>query len=522
MSSFIDGVIIPEPLAKKIITESLVKVGIYDGAHHKFLAKGFQPDMSTYQKIGEEISAFGFKQEDVKEIVRNVLTDVGTDADFQLMPSLDLAGDQEIPVLSFIEFQEMNNGITNMIYLGDQKFYVLSTNRSTLMSGNIIKAKSIPLNQGAVWNFDIYENFKSKKPTVPEGYKKYQAWFNTTEVTQITMLTSCEFFKIVDAESFFGGELQDTPADASLALAEIINEVKTKIDHIEDELPTDRQFPDYITLLTKAKSLGINSYILNTIIETMERRDVVEYTSTEADWHVYKTLEQQEAEKKEIAKKNGHRYLELKKALEAELQKIHRRKVALFFDAPGVITEESKAHLKPISEEMDQLAELGFGTKGYADSEIKTALDNSKPRPKHNLKVVITIICILAIAILVAYSWLTAKKSLNIFNGKTVEMSQMLDEEKFNEAKEFILEAKSEFEPSYLRFIVARRVSQSQNTIEIAIDEFVASRIEQVQTMMKANRGRIDEYTWGLIVEAMEFRPDDVTLNELREKYIAQ
>lgn len=174
MPTYIDGVAIPEPLAKKIVSASLVKVGIYDGAHHRFLAKGFQPDMSTYQSVTEEAKAFGFKEELVKEIVRNVLTDVGTESESLLLTTIDLAGSQELPVLSHIEFLEENNGITDLVYLGDQKFYVLSTNRSTLMPGNIVKANNIPLNQGTIWNFDIYEDFGSKKPKVPEEYKKYK------------------------------------------------------------------------------------------------------------------------------------------------------------------------------------------------------------------------------------------------------------------------------------------------------------------------------------------------------------
>lgn len=527
MPSYIDGVIIPEPLVKKIISASLVKVGVYDGPHHKFLAKGFQPDMTTYQRITEEAEAFGFKAELVREIVKTVLTDVGTESDYQLLPSIDLAGNQELPVLSHIEFQEENNGVTNLIYLGDQKFYVLSTNRSTLMPGNIIKAKNIPLNQGSIWNFDIYEDFDSKKPKIPEEYKKYNTWFQTTTVTQITQYTSCEFFKIVDDEAFFGGELQASPENAFDALSEIIEWVKYNVDLIEGELPSDKPFPDYVKLLTKAKSLGICSYILNIIIERIETRETVEYSSAVSDWHVHKTEAQLKAEKTAIDRRNGERYQELIRALDEELQKIHRRRVALFYDAAGVITDESKAHLKPISEELDKLAEpvdgaKSYGTKGYADSAIKTALDNSKPRPRHNLKVTITLLCIIAFAFFVGNSWMTATRSLEVFNEKTEQISKMLEEEQFNESKGYLLAAKDEFEPSYLRFIISGSVRKCDVEIESAIDDFVESRIEQIEAMVKANRGRIDSYTWGLITDAMEYRPENATLIELRERYIAQ
>lgn len=527
MPSYIYGVVIPEPLVKKIVSASLVKVGVYDGAHHKFLAKGFQPDMSTYQRITEEAKAFGFQEELVKEIVKNVLTDVGTESDYQLLPTIDLAGSQELPVLSHIEFQEENNGVTNLIYLGDQKFYVLSTNRSTLMPGNIIKAKNIPLNQGDIWNFDIYEDFESQNPTVPEEHRKYKTWFQTTTVTQITLYSSCEFFKIVDEEAYFGGELQAVPENAFDSLSELIDWVKHNVDLIEGELPSDKPFPDYITLLEKAKSLGICSYILNIIAERIETRETLEYSSAETDWHVHKTEAQLKAEKAAVNKRNGERYNELIDALNEELQKIHRRRVALFFDASGEITDESRAHLKPISEELDKLADpiedyKSFGTKGYAESAIKTALDNSKPRPRHNLKVAVTMLCIVAIAFFVGYSWMKAKNSLLVFNSKTEQMSKMLEEEKFNESKDFIRAAKEEFTPSYLRFIIGGSVRKCDVAIESAIDCYVESRIEQIQAMVKANRGRIDDYTWGLITDAMEYRPENATLVELREQYIAQ
>lgn len=527
MSSFIDGVAIPAPLVKRIVSASLVKVGVYDGAHHKFLAKGFQPDLSTYTRITKEAENFGFHEELVKEIVKTVLTDVGTEAVSRLLPSIDITGDQELPVLSHIEFREDNNGITNLIYLGEQKFYVLSTNRSTLMPGNIIKAKTIPLNQGDIWYFDIYEDFESEEPKVPEEYIKYDTCFQTTEVAQITQFSSCEFFKIVDEEAYFGGELQPAPANAFGPLSVLIDWVKHNVDLIQGELPSDKPFPDYITLLTKAKSLGICSYILNILIEKIETRDKIAYSLAELDWHVHKTEAQLKAEKAAIDRHNKERYNDLIDTLNKELQKIHRRRVALFFDAPGIITDESKAHLKPVSEELDKLAEptngaKSYGTKGYADSAIRTALDNSKPRPRHNLKVVITLLCIVALVLFVGYSWLTAKKSLTEFNEKTELMYKMLEDERFIESKEFIQTAKEGFAPSYLRFILGSRVRSCDDAIESAIDNFIDSRIEQIQTMIKANRGRIDDYTWDLITEAMELRPENSVLMELREQYIAQ
>ena len=398
MSSYLYEKEIPGPLARKIIGLSLTKVGFYDGSYHKFVAKGFSPDMTTYRTIEPEVSSFGFQKEDVSEIVKIVLTDVGTETISQLVPSLDLAGDEELPVLSHVEFHEINNGVTDLLYLGDQRFYVISTNRSTLMPGNIIKAREIPLNVGRIWNFDIYSDFSAQKPSVPEGYKKYQAWFQTTDVSDIVVYSSPDFFSIIDDEETFGGKLNPITANISTSLSAVISKIKEVVGTLGDNgIPSGSLFPDYIELLTLAKKQGICTYVLNTLIESIEKRDDREYASTESDWHVYMTNEQIEAEKKAEEKRNRARYSELMDAVQKEISQIHRRRVALFFDADGVISEEGQKHLTNLCAELDTLADKGFGTKGDAQSRIKTAKDNSRKRPRHNLKVVLWMLGIIAL-----------------------------------------------------------------------------------------------------------------------------
>ena len=109
-----------------------------------------------------------------------------------------------------------------------------------------------------------------------------------------------------------------------------------------------------------------------------------------------------------------------------------------------------------------------------------------------------------------------------VFNQQIETMSEMVENEAFNEAKEFLMTSQNAFKPAYLRFIVARKTHAAQEYIEQQIDNFIENRIVQIQTLIRANRDRIDDYTWSLIVEAMEYRPDHEGLNELRQKYIAQ
>lgn len=516
---------IPAPLVRKIIGLSLTRVGIYDSTHHKFVPRGFAPDRRTYETVQTEAISYGFQSDDTHELVSHVLSSVGTETLSQFENVLDLAGDNELPLLTHVRFCEENNGITELLYIGAQRFYVLSTNRSTLMPGNIIKAREIPLNLRTQWQFDIYEDFSSERPSVPEGYKKYQAWFQTSEITEITLFSSPDFFRIIDDEEVFGGELKRTPVKIAPHLASLINEIKKVLNGSGlDSISFNQQlqFPEYDRLLALAKSKGINTYTLNTLIQVLEKRDVKDYVFTEEDWHVYKTKEQIEEERREEDARNKARYAELMSKVKKELSQIRRRRVALFFDADGVITVEGQKHINNLRDELERLAEKGYGTKGDVDSQIKAALDNSKKRPRHNLKVTLWMIATVIVALFVAYSWMTAASSMQKFNEDSVVLQEMLESEQLDSAKVFIEQSEEAFRPSYLRFIVLRQTHIRENNLEKSIDDFVTMRVAQIETLIRANRGRIDEYTWGLITEAMEYRPEDSRLQELRDQYIRQ
>lgn len=515
----IEGKEIPGSLVRSIISSSLIRVGMYHGPSHKFLPPKFRPD---YESLAKEASEFGYSRKESDRIILEVLSSVGLDAGSQSVTMLDLVGEGELPLFAHVRFCEENNSATEMIYLGRQRFYILTTSRSTLMPGNIVKAREYPLNLNAVWNFDLYDGFDSNKPSVPEGYKKYQAWFQTTPVTTITVCTSPELLGIIDENESFGGVLEKNPADAGIAFASMLNSVSDVVKDLPENLPYNEQFPQYMELLGEAKSLGISTYVLDVIIENVERRLKKDYATTEKDWHVYMTKEQIEAEKREQKKRDKKRYEELVKDLEGELKNIRMRRVFLFFYASGSITDEARAHLDSICPELDQLAEKGYGTKGAAKARIAEALENTKPPKGRNAVTASIMVAVLLAASFVAYSWVTANQSIQQFNRALDAVSQMMEEGKFNDAKDFVHNSYDEFSPGYLRFLVKRKVRFAEGEIEAKIDLFINERIEQIQVMIRANRNRIDDYTWGLIVEAMAYRPEDPRLLELRQKYVAQ
>ena len=64
---------IPTAFSRKMIKLSLVKAGIYDGTYHRFIAQGFQPDMSTYHALETDAATFGFRKEDIPDIFAEVI-----------------------------------------------------------------------------------------------------------------------------------------------------------------------------------------------------------------------------------------------------------------------------------------------------------------------------------------------------------------------------------------------------------------------------------------------------------------
>lgn len=525
MAVYFEGKEVPASLVRTIISTSLSKIGIYHGMSHKFHAPKFQPD---FEKLYAEASVFGYNVEATDEIVRQVLGNVGTEAELRLLPTIDVVGNNELPLLTHVKFSEDNNSETEMIYIGLQSFYVLASSRSTLMPGNIIKAREYPLNvssgkDGIRWNFDIYADFNAKKPTVLQEYKKYQTWFVTAPVRSITVYTPPQLLSIIDEkdDEIYGGSLAKIMSDnVGKELSSLINIIEGVVDGLPDELPTGQPFPEYPKLLRLAKGSGINTYILNTLIENIEKRVKKEFVTTKNDWHLPREIIKQEKEEEE--RRCVERYNNLIDSLRDECANIRMRRVYLFFYASGRLTEASEKHLESICTELDELADKGFGVKGAARSRVAEALENSKADTKHNWIAGGVILGVTMLALFIAYSWVTASNSMDKFNAGLLTVKQKLDDDKFNEAKMVLEETYGQFKPGYLQFIVKDRTNSARTEIENSIDEFVANRIEQIQLMIKANRNRIDDFTWNQITDAMQLRPENEALLELREQYISQ
>ena len=129
---------------------------------------------------------------------------------------------------------------------------------------------------------------------------------------------------------------------------------------------------------------------------------------------------------------------------------------------------------------------------------------------------------IVAVIAFVGFTWLSAKNSMDRFENTTSVVPEMIQNEQFKEAKALVADAREAFRPGYISFIVSTKTKRLNSMIEVAITDYVTQTVEQVNIMKTANRGKIDDYCWELIKKAMEYRPEDSRLVELRNEYIAQ
>lgn len=521
MALKLHGIEIQEALERKVIRVSLKSVDNYDGDNHRFV-KGLSPNSSDYDEIGREATQYGFSTKDSSDIVRCVLDSVGTDPTIRSLDSIVIDGENSLERFAHIRISESNNGVTDLLFLKARKsFYVIGSNRSTLLVGNVLEPRTKPLNCHEVWEFDIYSDVNTRKPFVPEEFNKYEAWFKTKEVKEIEILSSPKYFSVIDEDSTFGGRFQVSQKDDEKSFGELVKHITQKVDALDGT--NNGHFPEYDELLSEAKSLGIHTYTLNSLIESIEKREKKEYVFTEGDWHVHKTQDQIREEKEEKDRKNKEEYERLKSEVEKEASKIHRKKVALFFEANGVISKESKKYVDNLAKQMDELAkEEGYGTPGYAESRIKEAEDSSKKRPGHNLKVSVVLLLIVALLSFTGYSWWVASASMEKYDGDASKIQKLIDEESFSEAREAIDSSQEAFRPTYLSFLVSQSTQRRSEQLETAIDNFVKNRLTQIETLVSANNGVIDPFTWSLIKQALELRPNDKRLNELRMRYIRQ
>ena len=527
-----NGIKLPENLVSTIYRLTIEKVGIYNGAAHSFQI----PTLDTTEQREAQIREVYDRYSDLDPFAFNSILNYVIDnvdaSPRQTSPlSLVVEGEDAVDLLEHFAVIEENGARTDLIYVGQNRFYVLSTSKSTILPGDILEARKLPINLGEDTSMNIYRNDSGTIRFIPSGCVDYDPAVKFSPLSIIYKFTSPEIYRIIDREKTFGGELKTTLKESTLQsrFMRLKDRILQKFENVDitlakldtTELPSNEKYPEYDELLKLAMESGIPTYVLNVLIESIERRPVNEYCFVEEDWDLNLTPEQvKEREENKKREKQA-----LVKRLEGDLAKVLKevttRRVWLFFKASGKITNPE--YLSQINRKLDALADEGFGhQKGWAKQEIDRAIASSKPAPLYNLKVGGILVAVLLVAAFTAYTWVLTKKSVEAFDAALNDVAVLAQDDMFFEARACLDSARMVFQPPYMTFVVSGKYDDAQMGIERMIDRYVDNTISQIEAMRKASYGRIDRYCWSLIQEAMKFREDDERLNELRDIYIRQ
>lgn len=526
------GIKLPENLVSTIYRLTIEKVGIYNGAVHSFQI----PTLDTTEQRESEIRKVydtytNLDPFDFYNILNYVIDNVDAMPQ-QLSPqSITLDGAGAVGLLDHLVLIEESGAKTELIYVGNNGFYVLATSKSTILPGDVLEARKLPINLGEETSMNLYRDDNGRRRFIPAGCEEYDPAVKFSSLLIIYKFTSPEISHIIDREPSFGGELKTNLSESTLQsrFFKLRNVIVKKLETVDktlsrldtDVLPSNQKYPEYDDLQSIAMASGIPTYVLNTLIESIERRPVNEYCYVEDDWDLNLTPEQE----KELEERKKREKEDAVKSLETELAKalkeVKTRRVGLFFKAAGKIS--NPYYLQQINQKLEVLADEGFGhPKGWAKQEIDRAVASSKPAPFYNLKVGAVLLAVIVLSLFTAYTWVLTKTSLLEYDTAVEEVMALAENDRYHEARANLEAAKNAFQPPYMAFIIYGKNKNVQLEIEDMIDAYVESTVSQIQIMREANWGRIDGYCWELIKTAMEFRPEDESLNELRNIYIAQ
>lgn len=527
-----NGITLPENLVSTIYRLTIEQVGIYNGAVHSFRIPMFDTTEERENIIREVYSRYrDLDPFEFYNILNYVIDNVDTSPHMTSPQSVVLEGSNAISPLDYLVFFEESSAKTDLIYLGMNKFYVLATSKSTIMPSDVLETRKLPINLREEFSMNVYRGKKGTLRFKPQGCEEYDPAVIFSPLTSICKYSSPDVYAIVDDQESFGGRINGNLKESTLqnrffTLKKSIEESmaeweKTLSESGATTLPNNAMYPEYDQLLNVAMSNGIGMYVLNTLIEFIEKGSSNEYCYIEDDWDLNLTPEQKAAIEESKRKAKLDAVANLEGELTKALKEVKTRRVWVFFKAPGRL--HNVAYLEQIQTKLDALSDEGFGrTKGWAKEQIDSAIASSKPAPLYNLKVAAVMAVILLLTAFTAYTWVTTKNSLETFEQNIVNVMTLANDDKYHEARTELSNARSSFFPGYMSFVIYGRTKKTASEIEELIDRYVDDTVEQIGIMRSANWGRIDEYCWDLIKTAMEFRPDDSRLIDMRNDYINQ
>lgn len=513
------GITLPEPFVKKAKRECIRSIGQYNGETHKFFPPAMDPTRNAVETIRESYNQYKlFPDGDEFDAV---LRQIRLSADTAPEVISGSISDSELEIFDIVRIIEEDQSTSTLLYVGSKKFVVLESSKASIVFNDVLICNTMPITEGEREEFSVIRN---GKPFSPEEFGNFLFPFYTKRIVRHETLRSPEIYKVIDEDERFGRcVLQPMTQPAEDVLNMLINDITdSRSRWSAPVLPVSGMYPEYDWLLEVAKRSGVRTFVLNTLIERIESGVETRYAFVEEDWKKsQKWLDEQERIKKE---KLTQECADAERDLNDILRKsLRQRRVLLFFKAETKVPEEVDGHIHQLIAKLDELAGQGFGhEKGWAASQYALAKQKTKPKPGENARTGAVLGGIVALAAFVGFTWLSAKNSMDRFDTTTSVVPEMIQNEQFKEAKDLVTDAKAAFRPRYISFIVSTKTKRLNSMIEVAITDYVTQTVEQVDIMKTANRGKIDDYCWELIKKAMEYRPEDSRLVELRNEYIAQ
>ena len=518
------GVEIPEKFIEIAVSKGLKQVGNYNGREHKFFTPLLNPNNTELSEIKSSFEEYGlFPERDefnaVYKQIRNNLSDEPSVNDVN-----SLNGTELFPY-DHVVFVEDDGSETDTIFVGDSSFFVLSTTKSSLQNADVIRCISMPMSVHDREKFTIY---REGKEFVPMDVK-YPPTFCTNPVASIKILRSPFLYAIIDGDERFGGrKIDDAKGDLREEWLNFYEQVKEAVLKNEpDSLPDKDVFPGYEELLAHSKAAGIGSYILNLLIENIELRAVHSYCYNADEWEI--DPRQKKLDYNENQKKAATLYAEKSKELDNLLKNLKQRRILLLFKASAKVTPAVHQAIDNIISDMDGIADdavkngySGVGTKGTAKAKYDQAQAATKPERFENLKTGGILLAAVSVAVFIGLSWYYSEKNKEVYMASEANvMSRLENSTDFDAMRSELDSIYFSFKPSYTRMLVVRgNYVENQMRISDAKEAHIDKMVSNINTMLKASRGRFNKYSEEALFKLLKVAPDDPRSLELKEKWM--
>ena len=362
------------------------------------------------------------------------------------------------------------------------------------------------------------------------------------------LVDSPALLKIVDNEPSLGGALRAvTDKNAEEYLTGFVQFVKSMVEPL-GPLPEREEFPEYRTILEVAMDSGVSTFLCNEIISAVERRDPYVDAFNEEDWD----LRLSDRRKAEIDYNTislaYSAYSDEEKALEKICKDVRARRFLLFFKKSGSFNEADRDRAEELARQMEENADKILTAQkelrdilarnnrinnkkfdaavdlhvepAYGRSMIQDALEKSKVPPTYNLKQGVKVSSVLAAIILVLVLIRMTSGSIDRFNREADNLGPLLEQAEFGQAVQRLKQARDDFRPGFMRFLINSRLHRANDEIQAAIDNEVDNGIEQLETLLRATRGRFTSEMLEYLSKMLQWRPNDERLLELKERYM--